>query len=773
MNSADHIALAQQLTAPPNLPLARVLAAPDGAKMAAVQRQFDLIWQDWRSLSRPLPKVSVILPTRNRAATLGPAIDTVLGQSYPQVELIVIDDGSHDGTPALLNAYQGRLHMLRLGGLNLGGLGVGAARNAGLDAATGQIVAYLDSDNLWHKDHLRNLVIAMALTGADCAYDMLVLHQKEAPLRYRGEGFDWDECLRGNYIDLNVFAHLRLPSAVGGAVDSASGPRFDPALPRMVDWDFILRRTRGQGVAFVPLLGCDYNNDPSDAQRISTAQPRLFMNVLREKIRHSLPVAKILANRRYQIALVPLLGDLGRALQQMGHKADVLAQPDLAAPPPEVCIFTSADAKVNPQSVNILVLTQPLHAPSYARLDRFDAILTPDAAQAAHLTAVLRRTAYQIGQLETAGAVLLAALRTALSQPRRARSYVPSAALIGGARAKIGLLAQRGRGWPNASAYLRSICPLTTPQAAQRFDLIELASTDDPRRSDCKAVIVQRFALPSAQHAEDFAANLAGFGCKLVVESDDHAGAIGPDDLRTDALLRAMALADRVFVASPVLQSLHANCGAIALPSGLDPRIWQGGLAPPALPTRGAPLRMVYIGTPTHDADFAPVQAALNRLWLRYPNRFCLTIIGALRAVPSTPWITPAPALSRQTAYPDFCQRALGAGPFHLGIAPLQRSPLNDAKSDIKCLDTAALGAVTLASDVPPYKDIIADGIALNAGQTADDWYHAFCTILEDLPALNARARAAHQWLWDTRTAQAAGGITDHLATLLDQGDGG
>jgi len=90
------------------------------------------------------PRVSVIIPTFNRAWAVGKAIDSVLAQDYPNVELIVVDDGSSDQTGALLSAYKGALLPI-----HQPNQGVSAARNRGVAAAAGDLIAFLDSDDYW------------------------------------------------------------------------------------------------------------------------------------------------------------------------------------------------------------------------------------------------------------------------------------------------------------------------------------------------------------------------------------------------------------------------------------------------------------------------------------------------------------------------------------------------------------------------------------------------------------------------------------------------
>jgi GT2 family glycosyltransferase len=91
--------------------------------------------------------VSVIIPAYNRAHLVARAIDSVLGQTYPHCHVILVDDGSTDGTETAVRERYGQSPRVRV--LRERNRGVSAARNAGLVAATGDYVAFLDSDDLW------------------------------------------------------------------------------------------------------------------------------------------------------------------------------------------------------------------------------------------------------------------------------------------------------------------------------------------------------------------------------------------------------------------------------------------------------------------------------------------------------------------------------------------------------------------------------------------------------------------------------------------------
>ena len=99
------------------------------------------------------PLVSVIIPTYNRGWVIKEAIDSVLDQDFSDYELIVVDDGSDDNTPAVLAAYEKKFTVLRQPNK-----GVSAARNRDIAAASGQLIAFLDSDDLWLPQKLSTQV---------------------------------------------------------------------------------------------------------------------------------------------------------------------------------------------------------------------------------------------------------------------------------------------------------------------------------------------------------------------------------------------------------------------------------------------------------------------------------------------------------------------------------------------------------------------------------------------------------------------------------------
>lgn len=114
-------------------------------------------------------RISVIMPCYNAAAFVEEAVNCVMNQTYPDVELVVVDDGSTDGSVEILQQLATR-YSPRLTLLFQNHLGPYPARNLGLKHAHGGCVAFLDADDYWTPDCLEKLSVAMADEQADIAY---------------------------------------------------------------------------------------------------------------------------------------------------------------------------------------------------------------------------------------------------------------------------------------------------------------------------------------------------------------------------------------------------------------------------------------------------------------------------------------------------------------------------------------------------------------------------------------------------------------------------
>lgn len=192
------------------------------------------------------PLVSIIMPTHNREKVIEKAIDSVLKQSYENWELIIVDDGSSDGTLNSLNQISSdKIKIVSYEDNN----GTAFARNVGLENASGEYVMYLDSDNQWDFRFVETMVGAfIELPQADALYSGQLLYKddKSKPYAVRFGSFNRPLLHNRNYIDMNCFCHKKAVfEEIGG---------FDEELTHLSDWDYILKISNNFKVYSVPVL---------------------------------------------------------------------------------------------------------------------------------------------------------------------------------------------------------------------------------------------------------------------------------------------------------------------------------------------------------------------------------------------------------------------------------------------------------------------------------------------------------------------------------------
>jgi glycosyltransferase involved in cell wall biosynthesis len=98
-------------------------------------------------------KVSIIVPVFNGEKYLAGTLESIYDQSYTNIEIVAVNDGSTDGTAEILGSYEDRITVI-----NQENRGVACARNAGVDAATGELIAFLDQDDLWLSHKLKRQI---------------------------------------------------------------------------------------------------------------------------------------------------------------------------------------------------------------------------------------------------------------------------------------------------------------------------------------------------------------------------------------------------------------------------------------------------------------------------------------------------------------------------------------------------------------------------------------------------------------------------------------
>lgn len=136
------------------------------------------------------PEISVIVPVYNSGKYLRECIDSILAQTFSDFELILIDDGSTDDSPAICDEYAARDHRIHV--IHQPNSGVSAARNAGIEAAKGQWIMFVDSDDMIKPDMVQTLLDEAERTDADivtCDFEFLYPDGHKEPYAT----FNWNE----------------------------------------------------------------------------------------------------------------------------------------------------------------------------------------------------------------------------------------------------------------------------------------------------------------------------------------------------------------------------------------------------------------------------------------------------------------------------------------------------------------------------------------------------------------------------------------------------
>lgn len=292
--------------------------------------------------SEKRPNVSVIMPARNAAAYIDAAAGSVLNQSMTELELLVIDDGSTDGTAARVRAIGEDDNRIRL--LTGPGRGPATARNLGILRATGQWVALMDADDVMDTDRLENLVRAAERDGVDLIADNLMAFYEDGQNEHPWlEGALW---LEPGWIDLNTLLRLRPGEELGylkpllrRAWLLEHDLLYDESLRIGEDFDLVLRALlQGARYRYVPTPAYRYRRHAgSISHRLDATQVAAMMSAM-EKILPALSdEPRSLATQRLQAmgqdrAFAILISDLkagrygpaSRALRSGGLRARLL-----------------------------------------------------------------------------------------------------------------------------------------------------------------------------------------------------------------------------------------------------------------------------------------------------------------------------------------------------------------------------------------------------------------------------------------------------------------
>lgn len=198
--------------------------------------------------SESSPLVSVVIPVHNREDTIKRAIDSVLYQSYSNLELIIVDDGSTDHTLDIVRQYSDtRIRVVEL----LKCSGANVARNKGISYARGEYIAFQDSDDEWIENKIEHQIAYMVAHGfaaGFCAYNLIendycIVLPEEYSNKKRYEENLLTELTRHNVISTQTLVVRRdIVERLGG---------FDNEMPRLQDYEFVIRLVQQIPVGYV------------------------------------------------------------------------------------------------------------------------------------------------------------------------------------------------------------------------------------------------------------------------------------------------------------------------------------------------------------------------------------------------------------------------------------------------------------------------------------------------------------------------------------------
>ncbi|RNC65998.1 MAG: glycosyltransferase, partial [Desulfuromonadales bacterium] len=749
--------------------------------------------------SGPHPLVSVIVPTYNRPDMLPETLRSILAQTYPNIEIVVVNDAGADVERLVKEVAPGAAYLRHERNKGLAG-----ARNTGIRHASGKYIAYLDDDDLFYPEHVETLVTFLEESDCTVAYtDSYRAFQSQASGRYEvvrrelahGVDFDYDRILVDNFVPVLCFMHEKSCIEESGY--------FDESLRRHEDWDLWIRMSRKFRFAHIPKVTCEFSCRV-DGSGMTTGTVPMFLvtrNAIYAKYRH---LASVDVQQRQRADTWEFMRHLytfleGRAeaivpLFTAGRRTEGEARiAELSATGATEAQRESALA----DQLALAYLKNGAVADAVAQLERAVAADPMNPLASHNLAAVYRKTGrsadaariYQqiVDQNESEVPALislaeLAAERNDVTEARKRYGQVlavePDNQAAAGALAALPAPApETGAGTrlkvavysldhpEHACARIRVIAPgenladavdlrwgvdLGSDQAGVNTTLIDWADL----------IVVQRF-FPMANTVPLLDRILAA-GKPVIYETDDllvEVPATNPHQRGADAarpyIFDLIAKAAAVTVSTEEMKRAFASRHRQihVLPNLLDDRLWTVPL--PVKPT-GAPVVIGYAGTPDHKADLALMEEVLERIAAKYGSRVAFRFMGC-----DTERIRRLPGFSSITFEPGYANyaRTIQQAGIDIGLVPLEDNRFNRCKSNIKWLEYSACGIAGIYADLPPYRSCVKDGETglLVAGYDVDAWVAALENLIDNPDRRHAMALAARTEVLATYTLKSRG----------------
>jgi len=213
--------------------------------------------------------ISVIIPAYNAAKHIKETLQSVLSQTYPNIEILVIDDGSTDNTKQIVKSFGAKVRYYYQENS-----GPSAARNKGVKEAKGKYIAFIDSDDLWCKTALEKMMVSLKENHSDLVFSNALISYENG-----SEEIFWVEKPSNQNIFSNlIFENFLLMNClVNKEIFKRVGP-FDETLKKVEDFDFWLKAAKA---------GCKFSfiNEPlfiykKHAESASFNKEEMLLNLI-------------------------------------------------------------------------------------------------------------------------------------------------------------------------------------------------------------------------------------------------------------------------------------------------------------------------------------------------------------------------------------------------------------------------------------------------------------------------------------------------------------
>jgi GT2 family glycosyltransferase len=314
-----------------------------------------------------------------------------------------------------------------------------------------------------------------------------------------------------------------------------------------------------------------------------------------------------------------------------------------------------------------------------------------------------------------------------------------------GAKPRLMVIPELLAGVPSPCAYIRGLLPLSHRSVEDFFDVF-VGGVDEIRSYKPDVVFTHRVAIKTIRQYEELKRSTSHGAIPIVFDLDDNLLSV-PDNHpdyevyldRAEIIQSILGMCSEVWVSTNALiNPIQEYCGRITLvPNYLDERIWFNGVAarrPGGEWNVNKKVKILYMGTRTHDHDFEMVKPAFRELYRKWHGHFEVDVIGAVNGGNTEPWykLDPVPYWYNVGTYPAFVNWLKSVNDYQIGISPLCDSVFNRSKSAIKFLDYSALGLVSVVSKVLPYLDgsIVNQKNGLIVPNSTESWFEALDFLL-------------------------------------------